>query len=64
VKGTVHTAAAPPAQAVAPATAVHSSGTLPFTGAQLTLFAVVGLALLATGLLLRGSARARSRPRS
>jgi hypothetical protein len=39
------------------ATTTTARGTLPFTGAQLALFAVVGLALLGTGLLLRSTAR-------
>jgi hypothetical protein len=35
-------------------------GALPFTGAQLGLFAIVGLALLAMGLLLRSTGRQRT----
>ena len=38
------------------------SGALPFTGAQLGLFTVVGLALLGMGLLLRSTARPKSQP--
>jgi hypothetical protein len=37
-----------------------ATGTLPFTGTELTIFAVVGLALVGTGLLLRSTARQRS----
>jgi hypothetical protein len=43
----------------APLAAVKS-GALPFTGAQLGLFAIVGLALLAMGLLLRSTGRQRT----
>jgi hypothetical protein len=53
-----------PAAAVAPAThtaaplaATRTTGTLPFTGAELTIFAIVGLALLGGGLALRMTAR-------
>jgi hypothetical protein len=42
---------------VAPA---QASGTLPFTGAQLGIFAIIGLALVSGGLLLRSTARERS----
>ena len=48
---------ATPAQAPLDRTA--SAETLPFTGAELGLFAVVGAALLLGGLLLRSSARQR-----
>ncbi|HEY3020412.1 MAG TPA: hypothetical protein VGJ32_09470, partial [Solirubrobacteraceae bacterium] len=44
----------------APASATRTSGALPFTGAELALFAVVGLALIGCGLLLRTTARHRS----
>lgn len=45
--------------------ATKTKGTLPFTGAQLGLFAVVGLALVAMGFLLRTTARQKStKPRS
>jgi hypothetical protein len=37
-----------------------ATGTLPFTGTELTIFAIVGLALLGTGFLLRSTARQRS----
>jgi hypothetical protein len=58
VLGTRHTVKRPVAAAsVAPATTVKAGGTLPFTGAQLGLFALVGLALLATGLVLRSTGR-------
>jgi hypothetical protein len=57
-------AAAPrvtPAKApVAPVSTTRTRGTLPFTGAELGLFAVVGIALIACGLLLRTTARRRS----
>lgn len=43
----------------APLTQTASAETLPFTGAELGLFAVVGAALLLGGLLLRASARQR-----
>ena len=39
----------------------HVSHTLPFTGAQLWLFALVGLGLVAGGVALKSTARARSR---
>jgi hypothetical protein len=37
-----------------------SGGNLPFTGLDLALIVIGGVALLATGLLLRRSARSRS----
>ena len=40
--------------------AAEGQGNLPFTGAEVALFAIVGLALLGTGLLLRRTARDRS----
>jgi hypothetical protein len=43
-----------------PLAATAQRGTLPFTGMQLTLFVLVGGGLLASGLLLRASARGRS----
>lgn len=49
---------ATPAQQ-APLTRTASAETLPFTGAELGLFALVGAALLLGGLLLRASARQR-----
>lgn len=39
------------AGAVAPAT--HAAGTLPFTGLQLTIFVLIGIALIGGGLLVR-----------
>ena len=36
------------------------AGNLPFTGAELAVFAVIGLGLLASGLILRRTARSRS----
>ena len=42
-----------------PLAATKARGGLPFTGAQLGLFAIVGLALLAMGLLLRSTGRRR-----
>jgi hypothetical protein len=38
----------------------RTQGTLPFTGAELTIFALVGALLVASGLLLRASARQKS----
>lgn len=63
VKGAQHTvsATAPSKAAIAPISTTKVSGTLPFTGAQLALFALVGLALLATGLVLRSTGRPSSR---
>lgn len=43
----------------APLARTASAGTLPFTGAELGLFALVGAALLLGGLALRASARQR-----
>ncbi|HEV7639665.1 MAG TPA: hypothetical protein VGO39_02210 [Gaiellaceae bacterium] len=58
IRGAQHTAKAPLAAAsTAPAATVKAGGTLPFTGAELAVFALVGLALLATGLLLRSTGR-------
>jgi len=54
VKGAQHTAGGPVAAAPIAAT-TKTSGTLPFTGAQLGLFLLVGLALVALGLLLRST---------
>jgi hypothetical protein len=51
--------ATPQQSAVSPLATTKSSGTLPFTGAELGVFAVVGAALLGGGLLLRLSARHR-----
>lgn len=63
VKGAQHTVNAPvSARSAAPLAATKTSGTLPFTGAQLSLFLLVGLALVATGLMLRSTARPRQKP--
>jgi LPXTG-motif cell wall-anchored protein len=43
----------------APLQTVRRSGTLPFTGIQLTIFALVGLALIAGGYLLHRTGRRR-----
>lgn len=60
VKGASHTVKTPTSRtAAAPLGTTKTRGTLPFTGAQLTLFALVGLALLATGLVLRATGRRR-----
>ena len=42
------------------AAAAKRSGTLPFTGQQLTVLAVIGALLLCSGLLLRATAREKS----
>lgn len=55
VAAATHTVKAPVAAAVAPAT--HTSGTLPFTGIQLTMFVVIGVLLVGGGLVLRASGR-------
>ena len=57
VAGAQHTVKTPVASAVAPIATTRTSGTLPFTGAQLALFTLVGLALVASGLLLRTTSR-------
>lgn len=65
VQGQQHTVKTPVTQragGAAPLGTQRVSGTLPFTGAQLGLFAIVGLALLATGLLLRSTGRPSQRP--
>lgn len=62
VQGAQHTVKAPVnASAAAPLGTTRTSGTLPFTGAQLTLFALVGLALVAAGLVLRSTGRPAQR---
>jgi hypothetical protein len=53
-------AVVPSRSAVVPNATVKSKGNLPFTGAELALFAIVGLALIGSGLLLRTTARDRS----
>jgi hypothetical protein len=55
---TVHRSAKPTAAGVAPA--AHVSGTLPFTGAQLATFVVMGLLLIGGGFVLRLSGRTRT----
>lgn len=57
VAGMQKTKTAPSPTAAAPLAATQSSGSLPFTGAQLAIFAIVGAALLGGGLLLRLTAR-------
>jgi len=59
VKGAQHTAKTPTRSAAAPITTAKKAGTLPFTGAQLALFLLVGLGLVATGLVLRATGRRR-----
>lgn len=62
VKGVQHTVKAPTTQAAAaPIATTRTTGTLPFTGAQLALFTIVGLALIASGLLLRSTSRQSQR---
>lgn len=51
---------APKAKAAAPAPAKEESGSLPFTGLDLTIVALMGLALLGTGLLIRRSTRSKT----
>lgn len=58
VRGAQHTQT-PAAAAPAPAS---SSGSLPFTGLQLGIFALVALALVAGGFALRSTARQRPTP--
>jgi hypothetical protein len=41
----------------APLSQTKATGTLPFTGTELTIFAIVGLALVAAGLMLRSTAK-------
>lgn len=58
VRGAQHTVKVPVSKSsVAPVSIAKTRGTLPFTGAQLALFTLVGLALLAAGLLLRLTGR-------
>jgi len=65
VKGARHTATArqtavaPVTRSATPLAVTKSVGSLPFTGAELGLFALVGLALVGTGLLLRTTTRQR-----
>ena len=63
VRGATHTVRTPVTRsAAAPLAATKTQGTLPFTGAQLSVFLLVGLALVATGLMLRSTARPRQKP--
>jgi hypothetical protein len=59
--GTQKLPTTPKTQKTAPTVQVlgttKTTGTLPFTGAELTLFVVVGMALIACGVLLRLSSR-------
>jgi hypothetical protein len=57
VKQAPTAATAPATKQASPLGTTRSSGTLPFTGAQLTIFAIVGLALVAGGFLLRTTSR-------
>ena len=59
VAGARHTVKKGAAQspAAAPLSATHTSGTLPFTGLQLTIAVALGAALLGGGFLLRRAAR-------
>lgn len=58
VKGAQHTASGSATRAAGtPLGTTRASGTLPFTGIQLALFTLVGLALVGTGLLLRSTAK-------
>jgi hypothetical protein len=57
LKGAQHTVGARAASAAPIATTKKTSGTLPFTGAQLGLFLLAGLTLVASGLLLRSTGR-------
>ncbi len=52
-------AAVAPAKAAAVLGTSKTTGTLPFTGAELALFLIVGLALIGAGFLLRLTARQR-----
>jgi hypothetical protein len=51
---------APAKAAVVPVATTRTRGTLPFTGAELAVFAIIGVALIACGFLLRTTARHRS----
>ena len=59
VAGARHTVRKGAAQspAAAPLSTTHTSGTLPFTGLQLTIAVALGAALLGGGFLLRRAAR-------
>lgn len=47
-------------QNVAAAPATHATGTLPFTGAQLGIFVLIGFALIGGGLLVRRAGAGRA----
>jgi hypothetical protein len=49
---------------VAPLQTTRRTGTLPFTGIQLTIFALVGLGLIAGGILLRTTGRRRMKAKA
>jgi hypothetical protein len=51
------TAVSPAQHSAAPLATTRSTGTLPFTGAELGIFALVGIALLGGGLMLRMTSR-------
>ncbi len=57
VAGAQRTLRKPAAAQGAPLAATQSAGALPFTGLQLGVYAALGLALLAGGLLLRRAGR-------
>ena len=59
VAGAQKTKTAPSTASAAPLSTTRSSGALPFTGLELGVFAAVGIALVAGGLLLRTSTRRR-----
>jgi len=63
VQGANHTVRTPVARtaAASPLGTTKTTGALPFTGSQLGVFALVGLALLAAGLLLRSTGRSNER---
>jgi hypothetical protein len=63
VQGANHTVKTPVARAAgtSPLATTKTTGALPFTGSQLGVFALVGLALLAAGLLLRSTGRSNER---
>jgi LPXTG-motif cell wall-anchored protein len=59
VKGAQHTVTQKPKPAPAPVATSRTTGSLPLTGADLSVFAVVGLALIAIGLALRSTTKRR-----
>jgi hypothetical protein len=60
-KPPVLSGAKPSVKTNGPAPAVRKSGTLPFTGFQLSVFAILGLALLGGGFLLHRAGRGNAR---